>query len=315
MLNNIIIQDSQNYQQWLANAIKLLSEHHLNDPYADPKVDANVLLEFVTKKTRSYILAFPETLLKQNEIEQLSEYVLRRTKGEPIAYILGEKAFWNLILEVSKDTLIPRADTEILVEKAIDIIKLTLKQPHFLNGKKKEFNILDLGTGTGAIALALAYELFPLFDKCGIKLNIIGVDFLESAVSLAKRNAERNQLRDKVQFIQSDWFKQLPKIKFDLIVSNPPYIDEEDENLTQGDVIFEPKTALIANEQGYADLRLIIEQSPHYLQQKGWLILEHGWQQGEKVRSIFKEFLWQKVETAKDYNNNDRITLGQINNN
>ena len=197
--------------------------------------------------------------------------------------------------------MIPRPDTEILVEKALQIAleKLEENPPHFC--------ILDLGTGTGAIALALASELAPICQKRHIPLEIIGVDLMPDVVALARSNAERNQLN--VQFLQSRWFDNITG-KFDLIVSNPPYIDVQDEHLHQGDVRFEPLSALVANDAGYADLRHIIESAPNYLNFNGTLLLEHGWQQGEKVRSIFQENHWEMVETVRDYGDNERVTLG-----
>ena len=204
-------------------------------------------------------------------------------------------------LNVSKGTLIPRPDTEILVEKALQIAldKLQENPPHF--------RILDLGTGTGPIALALASELSSICQKQQTSLEIIGVDLMPDVVALAQSNAERNKLN--VQFLQSRWFENIIG-QFDLIVSNPPYIDERDEHLRQGDVRFEPLSALVANDAGYADLRHIIELAPSYLNSNGALLLEHGWQQGEKVRSIFLENHWEMVETVRDYGDNERITLG-----
>ena len=225
----------------------------------------------------------------------------RRLKGEPIAYILGEKEFWSLPLNVSEGTLIPRPDTEILVEKALQIALEKLKEnpPHF--------RILDLGTGTGAIALALASELSPICQKKNIQLDVIGVDLMPEVVKLAQSNAEKNQL--KVQFLQSRWFENVEG-QFDIIVSNPPYIDETDEHLSQGDVRFEPRSALVAGENGLADLRHLINNAPVHLKDNGYLLLEHGWKQGEEVRSIFWQNHWQGVATIRDYGDNERVTLG-----
>jgi len=206
-----------------------------------------------------------------------------------------------LPLNVSKGTLIPRPDTEILVEKALQIALEKLQE------NLPRFRILDLGTGTGAIALALASELSPICQKRQISLDIIGVDLMPDVVELAQSNAERNKLN--VKFLQSRWFENITG-KFDLIVSNPPYIDAQDEHLRQGDVRFEPLSALVANDAGYADLRHIIELAPSYLNSNGALLLEHGWQQGEKVRSIFLENHWEMVETVRDYGDNERVTLG-----
>ena len=287
-----------NYKEWLAQAIADLAQ---KNPTENSKIDALVLLQHATGKSRTQILAFDDTEIDEKVRLKLTALLDRRLKGEPIAYILGEKEFWSLPLNVSKGTLIPRPDTEILVEKALQIAleKLQENPPHF--------RILDLGTGTGAIALALASELSSICQKQPISLEIIGVDLIPDVVALAQFNAERNKLN--VQFLQSRWFENITG-QFDLIVSNPPYIDAQDEHLRQGDVRFEPLSALVANDAGYADLRHIIELAPSYLNSNGALLLEHGWQQGEKVRSIFQENHWEMVETVRDYGDNERVTLG-----
>ena len=287
-----------NYKEWLAQAIADLAQ---KNPTENSKIDALVLLQHATGKSRTQILAFDDTEIDEKVRLKLTALLDRRLKGEPIAYILGEKEFWSLPLNVSKDTLIPRPDTEILVEKALQIAleKLQENPPHF--------RILDLGTGTGAIALALASELSSICQKRQISLEIIGVDLMPDVVALAQSNAEKNKLN--VQFLQSRWFENITG-QFDLIVSNPPYIDERDEHLSQGDVRFEPLSALVANDAGYADLRHIIELAPSYLNSNGVLLLEHGWQQGKKVRSIFQENHWEMVETVRDYGDNERVTLG-----
>ncbi|AXH83486.1 TPA: peptide chain release factor N(5)-glutamine methyltransferase [Haemophilus influenzae] len=287
-----------NYKEWLAQAITDLAQ---KNPTENSKIDALVILQHTTGKSRTQILAFDDTEIDEKVRLKLTALLDRRLNGEPIAYILGEKEFWSLPLNVSKGTLIPRPDTEILVEKALQISleKLEQNPPHF--------RILDLGTGTGAIALALASELSSICQKRQISLEIIGVDLMPDVVALAKSNAERNKLN--VQFLQSRWFENITG-QFNLIVSNPPYIDAQDEHLCQGDVRFEPLSALVANNAGYADLRYIIESAPNYLNFNGALLLEHGWQQGEKVRSIFQENHWEMVETVRDYGDNERVTLG-----
>ena len=264
-------------------------------------------MQFVTQKSKAQIFAFAETLLDEKTRQKLTALLTRRINGEPMAYILGEKEFWSLTLEVSPATLIPRPDTEILVEKALALATQRVNSAQF----DGSLAILDLGTGTGAIILALSAELIPLTEQKQIRFSALGVDCLPAAVELAKRNAVRNRLT-QVEFLCSDWFSQIGGRKFDLIVSNPPYIDERDEHLRQGDVRFEPLSALTAKEQGYADLRHIIEQAAHYLKPQGWLLLEHGWQQGEKVRSIFAENLWQSIETVRDYGDNERVSLARL---
>ena len=286
------------YQQWLADAAQALNQVN---PTENGKVDALVLLQHATGKSRTQILAFDETEIDEKVRLKLTALLDRRLKGEPIAYILGEKEFWSLPLNVSEETLIPRPDTEILVEKAFQIALEKLED------NPLHFRILDLGTGTGAIALALASELSLICQKKAIQLDVIGVDLMPEVVKLAQSNAEKNQL--DVQFLQSRWFEHVEG-QFDIIVSNPPYIDETDEHLSQGDVRFEPRSALVAGENGLADLRHLIECAPVHLKDNGYLLLEHGWKQGEEVRSIFWQNHWQGVATIRDYGDNERVTLG-----
>lgn len=282
-----------NYTQWLSFAEQTLVENAKNDPFLNAKFDANLLLQAVTKRSKSAIFAFAETELSASELTELAEKLARRANGEPMAYILGEREFWSLPLKVSTATLIPRPDTERLVELALDFAYKRLEN-------QKNLQILDLGTGTGAIALAMASEL-------GDKADIIGVDFQPEAVKLAEENRQ-NLGFNNVRFIQSDWFSSLENQQFDLILSNPPYIDMDDENLRFGDVRFEPLTALVADNKGLSDLQKIIENAPLHLKQQGALMLEHGWQQAEMVRNLFNLTLWEAVETIQDYGGNDRVT-------
>ncbi|MBS9434054.1 peptide chain release factor N(5)-glutamine methyltransferase [Photorhabdus hainanensis] len=272
------------YQSWLKQAAIQLSASD------SPKRDAEILLGFVTRHSRTYMLAFGETRLASEQFIQLEALLARRVKGEPIAYITGEREFWSLPLNVSPATLIPRPDTECLVEKALERLSLT------------PCRILDLGTGTGAIALAIASER----PDC----RVIGVDINPDAVMLAQGNAEKLKIQN-VDFGVSDWFSSLNNQQFGMIVSNPPYIDETDPHLSQGDVRFEPDSALIAARQGIADLNAIIDLSRHFLLPGGWLLLEHGWKQGNVVRSLFSESGYRQVATFQDYGGNERITLGQ----
>lgn len=284
------------YSDWLTYATQLLTKKLSQDPYLNAKLDANLLLQAVTKRSRSAIFAFGETELNETEQNQLNQMLERRTKGEPMAYILGEKEFWSLPLKVSSDTLIPRPDTERLVEVALDWANKRLEN-------QESLQILDLGTGTGAIALALASELKQ-------KAQVLGVDFKPEVVVLAESNRQTLQI-ENARFQQSDWFSTLVNQQFDLIVSNPPYIDAEDENLQIGDVRFEPLTALVADNHGLSDLQKIIENAPLYLKPNGALFLEHGWQQALDVQHVFHQNQWQAVETFKDYANLDRITKAE----
>ena len=273
------------YQQWLQQAIVRLHESD------SPRRDAEILLGFVTGKARTFILAFGETLILPEQQTQLDTLLARRERGEPVAHLVGMREFWSLPLFVSPATLIPRPDTECLVEQALARLPGT------------SCDILDLGTGTGAIALALASER----PDC----QVTAVDYVADAVALAQRNADALDILN-IRIAQSDWFSALDGLCFSLIVSNPPYIDERDPHLAQGDVRFEPKSALVAADSGLADLAHIIREGRDYLLPGGVMLLEHGWQQGEAVRALFAREGYIHVETCVDYGGNDRVTLGWL---
>ena len=273
------------YQTWLARAIAQLS------PGDSPRRDAEILLGHVTGKSRTFILAFGETRLAPEEQAQLDELLARRVHGEPVAHLTGVREFWSLPLFVSSATLIPRPDTECLVEQALARLPVT------------PCRILELGTGTGAIALALASER----PDC----EIVALDLIPDAVALAQRNADYLGMRN-VTIRQSNWFSALDAQRFDLIVSNPPYIDAADPHLNQGDVRFEPLTALVAADNGLACLRLLVEEGRAFLALGVWLLLEHGWQQGAAVRALFDAAGYTQVKTCRDYGGNERLTAGQL---
>jgi len=254
------------------------------------KLDCKILLAFVLNKETSYLLTWPEKKLTQQEFQAFKLLFERRLNGEPIAYIVEEGEFWSLPFYVSPATLIPRPDTELLVE-------------HILTRHlESELSCLDLGTGTGAIALALASE-----HK---QWKIDAIDFSNDAVSLAKKNATRLQL-SHVDIYQSDWFSNVEaNKKFNIIVSNPPYIDEADQHLVEGDVRFEPLSALVARDNGFSDIKRIAKDAQNFLNNNGALYLEHGFEQAQGVRDILNQLGYQWVETIKDYGGNDRVTYG-----
>ncbi|MCW8332125.1 peptide chain release factor N(5)-glutamine methyltransferase [Photobacterium sp. SDRW27] len=255
-----------------------------------PQLDAAVLLCHVLDKPRSYLLTWPEKTLDSEQSAAFEAVLRRRLAGEPVAYIVGEREFWSLPLKVAPHTLIPRPDTERLVELALDKIPA---QP---------CSVLDLGTGTGAIALAIASERPDI--------SVTGIDLRPEAAQLAEENS-RNLHITNTRFTAGSWYSPLTADdSFAVIVSNPPYIDKTDPHLDQGDVRFEPKTALVAEEHGLADIRVISEQGRRYLQQGGWLLMEHGFEQGEAVRNILLELGYSQVSTAQDYAGLDRVTMG-----
>lgn len=261
--------------------------NHLSD---SPGLDCELLLCFVLGVSASYSKTWPERQVSDDHSAEFNALLKRRVAGEPVAYLIGSQGFWSLDLEVSPATLIPRPETELLVEVALD-----LPLP-------REAAVLDLGTGTGAIALALATERSHW--------QICAVDLQQQAVDLAERNRQRYQL-DNVRLFASDWFTAIPAQRFDLIVSNPPYIEANDPHLNQGDVCFEPASALVSGADGLNDLRLVCAQSVDYLADGGWLLLEHGFDQGDAVREVLEQAGFTSVKTDTDLNHLERLTQGR----
>ena len=259
-----------------------------------PRADADVLLCHLLDCRRSYLMTWPERELDAAQQATLQTWLARRLNGEPIAHLVGEREFWSLPLKVSPATLIPRPDTEVLVEQALTRIP------------QGPCAVLDLGTGTGAIALALKSER-P-------EIDVWAVDRMADAAALARENSAALGLPVEVR--DGSWFEPLGEPdrdktpRFAVIVSNPPYIDGADPHLEQGDVRFEPRSALVADDAGLADIRHIVAHAPAYLLPDGWLLLEHGWDQGEAVRQLLRDGGYREVATVRDYGDNDRVTLG-----
>ncbi len=254
------------------------------------QLDAELLLAAVLGKSRTHLYTWPEQVLSPSERSYFESVLERRVMGEPVAYILGTRDFWTLTLRVNRHVLIPRPETELLVETALALVRTP------------DACIADLGTGSGAIALALASER-PAW-------KVVATDMSGAALSVASDNASVLNIAN-VEFRQGSWCEALPLKLFDLIVSNPPYVDSADAHLTQGDLRFEPRSALVAADDGLADIRMLCSQAPEYLKPGGWLLLEHGWTQRQAVAAIMQSSGLESVQTVKDLNGNDRVTQGR----
>lgn len=268
----------------------LLNSAELPDS-PSPRLDAEWLLAAALGKPASYLRTWPEREVPAEVAVRFATDLARRRAGEPVAYILGRQGFWSLDLEVAPATLIPRPDTELLVETALALLPAIPAA------------VLDLGTGTGAIALALAAER-PAW-------RLTGVDRLLEAVELAERNRRRLGLGN-VDFLQSDWFSALDGRRFDLIASNPPYIAADDPHLVRGDLRFEPASALVAGADGLDDLRRIVAAAPDHLAANGWLLLEHGFEQAGAVRALLAAGGFVEVHSRRDLGGHERISLGRL---
>lgn len=255
------------------------------------RLDAELLLAAALGKPRSYLHTWPERIVSSEAAQTYDGYLQRRREGEPVAYILGQQGFWKIDLEVAPHTLIPRPDTELLVETALEL------QPAL------PARVLDLGTGTGAIALALASER-PAWQ-------VTAVDRVPEAAALAERNRQRLGLAN-VRIQVSHWLEGLADERFDLIVSNPPYIAASDPHLVDGDVRFEPSSALVAGVDGLDDLRVIAVQAPSHLTPGGWLLLEHGYDQADAVQVLLRENGFVEVSSRIDLGGHQRITVGRL---
>ena len=255
------------------------------------KLDAELLLAEAIGQSREYLFTWPNKELTQSQFEKFDTYCGRRLTGEPIAYILGRQAFWDFELLVNPAVLIPRPETELLVETALELLD-----------KSATAVVLDLGTGSGAIALALAAN--------NRHWTVTAVDSSESALGVAADNAKLLQLSN-IEFIQTSWCDGLPNAHFDLIAANPPYVEAGDKHLSEGSLPFEPIAALVARENGLADIRAIAEQSRHCLKKNSWLLIEHGFQQKQAVEKILVDTGYANIECVKDLAKLDRLTKAQ----
>ena len=255
------------------------------------RLDAEILFCDVMQIRRSRIYSHPEQVIPDEKSALFQSLIEQRRQGHPIAHLTGKKEFWSLELTINEDTLIPRPETELLVETALQMIP-----------DDAVFNILDLGTGSGAIAIAIASER-P-------NSKIVATDINTNALSIAKNNAETHKLNN-IQFYLSDWYQYIPLQSFDLIVSNPPYIKKDDEHLSQGDVRFEPELALVAGADGMQAISIIIENAKRYLANDAYLLIEHGYDQKALVQEAFLRHDFRQVKTFQDLSRRDRMTHGQ----
>lgn len=255
------------------------------------RLDAELLLAEALGRDRTWLFTWPEYEIDGEQFEAFNRLLAQRIEGRPIAHILGRREFWGLDLECNEHSLIPRPETELLVEIALDLDLPT------------EARVLDLGTGTGAVALALASER-PDW-------KITAVDFLPEALDLAKRNASKLDI-SSINWMQGVWFEPVADgERFDLIVSNPPYVEEDSPWLNQGDLRFEPRSALTAGEDGMRDLQVIIDEALGYLRGSGFLLLEHGNTQAQRVQNLLVSKGYQSVSSFQDLAKLDRVTLGR----
>jgi release factor glutamine methyltransferase len=274
---------------WVAAQQRLIQQLALEA--SDAKFEAQLLLQNTLNVNRAWLLAHELDILPSKAIADFEALLTRRLLGEPVAYILGYREFYGLNLTVTPDTLIPRPDTETLVEAALE------KTP-----ADTSCSILDLGTGTGAVALAIA--------KHRPQAQVMAIDASKAALRIAEHNAKQLGLAH-VRFTLSHWFSAVESDRFNLIVSNPPYIEQHDPHLSQGDLRFEPISALASGTDGLDDIREIIAHSLIHLLPQGWLMLEHGYNQAELVADLMAENGLIEIKTIQDLGGNDRVTIGK----
>lgn len=258
----------------------------------EARIEVQMLLQRAMNVGRAYLLAHPEQVLDATRQAEYEAMLQRRLQGEPIAYVLGEREFYGLNFKVTPDTLIPRPETELLVEVALQRIP-----------SHGQFRVLDLGTGTGAIALSIAHARPDV--------ELVALDASSAALEVARENAQRLGIGN-VRFVQSDWFAALARQCFDLIVSNPPYIAANDIHLSQGDVRFEPPSALASGEDGLDDIRCIILQARDFLEPGGWLLLEHGYDQAAQVRNLLERAGYTDILFQADLAGIERVSGGKM---
>ena len=285
----------ESIKDWLSWGRAQLAQNGVDDH------ESMLLMSHCTGRSKASLYAREEDCLKPGLRQQFEQLIYARQQGQPIAYLTGHREFWSLDLVVDSGVLIPRHETELLVERGL-----------FHAQSLKSGSILDLGVGSGAVALALGFELR--------QWEVLGIELSSAALKVAEKNRHSHQLHN-VQFVQGSWFEAVSPVsdadlsqshsQFHLIVSNPPYIDSSDVHLGQGDVRFEPRSALVSKGGGYQDLKHIIREGKAYLRPNGWTILEHGYQQGEELRGYFAQEGYVDIGTHRDLMGNERVTEGR----
>ncbi len=295
-----------------STSVQAILQHHnkqleavLNLDPGSARIEVQCLLQAMLQVNRAYLLTHPEQLLSDEQQTRFADLFERRLGGEPIAYLLGEREFYGLTFKVTPATLIPRPETELLVELALQCIlhpdpSLRSPQPS-PSGRGSKFRVLDLGTGSGAIALSIAHACPDI--------EVVAVDTSDAALKIAQHNMQQLKLGN-VRLLRSDWFAALQGERFDIIVSNPPYIAADDVHLAQGDVRFEPRTALASGSDGLDDIRRIITQAKDHLNANGWLIFEHGYDQAAQVRALLQQAGFTNVFSAHDLAGIERVSGG-----
>ena len=262
-------------------------------PHVDAaRLEAEILLGHLLGKSRSWLIAWSDTCLSDQQLRRYTDLVDKRIQGAPIAHLTAEREFWSLPLRITTDTLIPRADTELLVETCLDLYPAG-----------RSITVADLGTGSGAIALAIATER-P-------EWSILATDQSRQALDVAIHNADALHV-DNIRLFQGDWFDALPAdTRVEILLSNPPYIPDDDPHLQQGDLRFEPRSALVSGADGLDAIRVIISKAQDYLKPEGYLLLEHGYNQGSAVRQLMKKSALGEIHTLTDLAGHERVTMGR----
>jgi len=290
-MHKLFVRGQMNSKLAVKQAIERAARQLL--PHVDAaRLEAEILLGHLLGKSRAWLIAWSDTGLSEQQLSRYHDLVEKRIQGTPIAHLTTEREFWSLPLKITADTLIPRADTELLVETCLE-----------LHLAEHSITVADLGTGSGALALAIASER-PAW-------SILATDRSRQALDVAIHNAAALQI-DNIQLLRGDWFEALPaNTRVEVLLSNPPYIPEDDPHLQQGDLRFEPRSALASGADGLDAIRLIISQASAYLKPGGYLLLEHGYDQGSAVRQLMHQSALGEIDTHTDLAGHERVTMAR----